>query len=610
MPTARENCSPRAVGNAQKQGALIMTNRVQESKSKATLTVAELAEEKCLPLDFPRDLDVADHPEHGILIPYFDHDGEELFTRERDTPTCEDKKRRFHHPYNVKLRPYGRWKLDDARCAGHVYLCEGESDTWTLWNVGLPALGLPGSDTTGKLEAGDLSGIGKVYVVPDNDEGGATFVRGIEARLGKIDYRGKAWALTIPDDFKDVSELWVSDPDRGRFCVRLADLVGQARSLDCAAAPHPSRNGSAPTPAPTPARGDPPSALAICFADMEELPIEWFWTNWIPRGALTVLDGDPGLGKSTITIDLAARASRGWNMPPDASGEMDGVHLAASGVLLTSAEDDPARTTKKRLRAAGADLAFVHSLDVIRCGSEERPLVLPDDLGRVEDQIVRVGAVLWVLDPLMAFLSSSVDAHRDQDIRRLLYQFKLLAERTRCAVLVVRHLNKLSGGSALKRGGGSIGITGAARSALVVGRDPSNPRVRVLAAAKSNLGPEPRSLIYSLEPEGDVARIGWGTECDLSADDILAQPGQHSREGRAEDCAAALREALESGPQAVGDVEALLKSMGYGDKTKRAAKKIVGVKSDRVGGIGDAGVWMMRLPKVTEREDGEDDIPE
>jgi hypothetical protein len=381
-----------------------------------------------------------------------------------------------------------------------------------------------------------------------------------------------------------LDDAWKEDGPRGY-------LLASSRNGHAAA----SGEGTSSTPG------------TVCFADIEEMPIEWLWEWWIPRGALTVLDGDPGLGKSTITTDLAARVSRGWPMPPDVSGDLDN---GPADVLLTSAEDDPARTTRKRLREAGADLQRVHSLDVICCGAEARPLVLPEDLVHIEAEIRRVQAVLWTLDPMMAFLSGSVDAHRDQDVRRVLYQFRLLAERTGCAVLVVRHLNKLSGGPALYRGGGSIGITGAARSALIVGRDPQDPKRRVLASNKLNLGPTPKSRVYSLEPAGQVARIAWGEECDLTAEDILGQPGQRSGEERAEDCADFLREALVSGPQPVKEIEALLKSLGYGGKVVRAARRAVGVKTFHKGGVGDDGVWMMRLPSVTEHEGEEGEIPD
>jgi hypothetical protein len=246
-------------------------------------------------------------------------------------------------------------------------------------------------------------------------------------------------------------------------------------------------------------------------------PVEWLWRHTIPRGAITMLDGDPGLGKSTITTDVAARVSRGWAMPP--GGGPNGSEPA--GVLLLSAEDDAATTIRPRLEAAGADLGRVHILDAIRHGDDTAPPVLPWDLPVIEDTMTRLGVALLVIDPFLAFLDGDLDAHKDQDVRRCLHRLKEVAERTRAAIMLVRHLNKLTGGAAIYRGGGSIGITGAARSSLVVGRHPDNPSVCVLAGIKSNLGPLRRSITYSHEPAGDVSRIAWGGECDLAADDIL-----------------------------------------------------------------------------------------
>jgi hypothetical protein len=356
-----------------------------------------------------------------------------------------------------------------------------------------------------------------------------------------------------------------------------------------------------------PPSDEPPRPVTVCVADVETQPVEWVWEYWIPKGTSSVLDGDPGLGKSTITADLAARETRGWAMPPYAGG----VELREPRhVLLLSAEDDVARTIRPRLEAAGADLRLVHILNAICCGTEERPPVLPDDLDHIEEVIRDWNVSLVVIDPLMAYLSGDVNSHQDQDIRRVLHRVKILAERTGAAVLVVRHLNKLSGGPALYRGGGSIGIVGAARSALVVGRDPQAPQQRVLASNKLNLGPAPRSLIYSLESAGQVACVAWGGECDLTADEVLGQPGRRASEGKAEDCAEVLREALQGGPQPVKEIESLLKGMGYGDKVKRAARQAVGIKTFHDGGIGGAGVWMMRLLSVTEIEGGEDEIPD
>lgn len=213
----------------------------------------------------------------------------------------------------------------------------------------------------------------------------------------------------------------------------------------------------------------------------------WLWKKYVPLGALTIIDGDPGLGKSTITVDLAARVSKGWRMPPlngatDLAGPAD--------VLILSAEDVPEQTIRPRLDAAGADLDRIHIVDATAVGEQdERPPILPADVDLVEELAQQRGVKLITVDPFMAYLDGELNAHKDQDVRRCLHRLKMLAEKTGAAVLLVRHLNKLNGGPALYRGGGSIGIAGAARSALLVGRNPAASNQLVLAAAKCNLAP-------------------------------------------------------------------------------------------------------------------------
>jgi hypothetical protein len=329
----------------------------------------------------------------------------------------------------------------------------------------------------------------------------------------------------------------------------------------------------------------------VTLASVKPAKVDYVWKPWLPRGTITVLDGDPGLGKSTVSLDLAARASRGWSMPP---GECKVVREPAD-VLLLGAEDDLANTVRPRLDAAGADVSRVHSLEAVQVGEgEERPPVLPWDLALVESMIVERLVELLVVDPFVAFLDAELDAHRDQDVRRCMHRLKQLAERTRVAILLLRHLNKLNAGPALYRGGGSIGITGAGRSALVVGKHPTEPGHRVLAPVKVNQAANPKSLVYTIEPAGDVSRIGWVGECELAADDILGHAGIRQKEG--DRCAEAIREYLGAGTKKVEELEQYLKfGCGFTDNAIRAGRRAAGVKATRVG-FGPDGEWMASLP--------------
>jgi hypothetical protein len=194
-----------------------------------------------------------------------------------------------------------------------------------------------------------------------------------------------------------------------------------------------------------------------------------------------------------------------------------------------SAEDGLADTVRPRLDAAGADVTKVHAIEGVTILDEHgerilRPLTLAD-VASLDEAINRTGARLLVIDVVMAYLPAGTDSHKDQDIRRVLSRLATLADRTSCTVLLLRHLNKASGGDPLYRGGGSIGIVGAARAGLLVAPDPDDPERRVLASVKSNLAPAADSLTYRLVGEGNygVARVQWEGQTAHTARSLLAE---------------------------------------------------------------------------------------
>ena len=229
--------------------------------------------------------------------------------------------------------------------------------------------------------------------------------------------------------------------------------------------------------------------------------LRWLWCGWLPLGKLVVLDGDPNLGKSLLTLDLAARLSRGDKMPDGSRGDIEGPMQ----IVMLTVEDDPEDTIKPRLDAAGADATRILLMPTVReppvrnktpWGRERLPSV--GDIDALRKAIDQTGARLVIIDPLMAFLPG--DAHRDQEVRQALSPLTALAAELGVAVLVVRHLNKSGGSNALYRGGGSIGIIGAARVGAVVAPDPDDPtgERRVLAITKCNLASEPKRVTSSV----------------------------------------------------------------------------------------------------------------
>lgn len=254
--------------------------------------------------------------------------------------------------------------------------------------------------------------------------------------------------------------------------------------------------------------------------------VEWLWPGYLPLGKLSILEGDPGLGKSTLTLDLAARLTVGGALPDGTPG------IEPSNVLLFTAEDAIGDTVRPRLEAAGADLDRVYVMQGIRTSDGQRMIEFPQDVPRLEHAIKHFGARFVIIDPLMAFLGSGIDSHRDQDVRRVLYPLAEMASRTGTAVLLMRHLNKGTG-KVMYRGGGSIGIVGAVRLGMLVAPDPEFLSRQVLAVFKSNLAPIPDALCYRLlndELRG-VARVAWEGPSEHDASDLLDPRNKRDREG-------------------------------------------------------------------------------
>lgn len=339
--------------------------------------------------------------------------------------------------------------------------------------------------------------------------------------------------------------------------------------------------------------------LSKRLSDYEPERVRFLWAGRIPYGKITIIDGDPGDGKSVLTVYIAACVTRGRNFPDDAPCE-------AGGVVMISGEDGLADTIRPRIDAAGGDPAKVLPLAFLPDEQGgERPFSILDDLPILERAIKRVGASLVVIDPLMAFLPEKVSAHKDQDIRRALSPLAALAERTGTAVVVVRHLNKAVGSNPLYRGGGSIGIVGAARSALLVARDPEDEDVRVFAPLKQNLSTPASSLKYSIEtaPNG-AARVEWKGTTPFGAKDLLKpQVGDEEERSALAEARQFLQDELSDGPMYSVQVLKNGRQAGISEPTLRRAKNALKVRSEKEGD----GSWSWRLPDLGEGKTAKDD---
>ena len=299
-------------------------------------------------------------------------------------------------------------------------------------------------------------------------------------------------------------------------------------------------------------KAPPPSDLTlVTVAKAERRLVEWVWFGWLPAGKLIILDGDPDAGKSTMTLDLAARITRGDAMPDGAPGVSQPGH-----VLLLSGEDDLEDTIVWRLLAAGADLDRVHHLQCALDGDgEELPVTLPRDVRIIGEQISRLDVRLVIVDVLDEYLDDRVDSHKNQAVRRALAPVRAVAARTGAAFIMLRHMRKEGSPKALYRGGGSIGIVGVARAGWAVATMPGDDSLRVLAATKLNRAPRPTALSFKMvqHPDYPCAHVDWRGAVQISADHLL-DPGQMrgederaSKMGVIDQCRAAIRALLAEG---------------------------------------------------------------
>jgi hypothetical protein len=338
------------------------------------------------------------------------------------------------------------------------------------------------------------------------------------------------------------------------------------------------------------------------MSDVETVPVKWMWWGRLAIGKITMLDGDPGVGKSTFYAYVAAAATLRRPWPEGDLCETPGA------VVVVTAEDDPADTIRPRLEASGADLTEVRVLDVIEDSGGPRTVVLPRDTELVAGVCAEMGATLLVIDPLSAHLERSVDSHNDASVRSALAPLQEAARRHGFAVLLVRHLNKSGGSKAIYRGMGSIGVIGAARFGLIVAEDPTDPapqgeRRMVLATHKNNVSRWAPSLAFRIvdSPEHGAGVVEWEGPVELRADDLF-EPVKRSSPVQ-DDAESFLAAALSTGPRPTKEVEAEAEGFGVSLTALRRARRSLRVECQRKG-FGAEGAYYLSLP-----EDGDGAAP-
>jgi DNA primase catalytic core len=333
--------------------------------------------------------------------------------------------------------------------------------------------------------------------------------------------------------------------------------------------------------------------LISCIGDVEPEEVGFLWNPYIPIGKLTILDGDPGIGKTWTALKIAATVSKGDPFPDPRDG-ISGERGEPAKVIYLTAEDGLADTLRPRLDAMGADVKNIYAITGQsyidkKTGEEKQTGVTLQDIYILRQAMQQLKPRLVVVDPLQAYLGAGIDLYRANEVRPILSNLAKMAEEYKCAVLLIRHLGKGSKDRAIYRGLGSVDFAAAARSILLAGQDPRNPQDKALIQIKSSLAEMGPSIGYELRD----AKFHWTGISHLTAENVLAPTPREDEIGTLDEAENFLRAALSEGPVEAKEIQKQRKAAGISERTLNRAKKTLNVKSLRIG-----NVWYWASPEV------------
>ena len=320
----------------------------------------------------------------------------------------------------------------------------------------------------------------------------------------------------------------------------------------------------------------------IHMEDVLSKEVEWLWYPYIPYGKITIIEGDPGEGKTTLVLKLAAALSRGLPLPCDDDKEYEPIHI-----IYQTAEDGIEDTIKPRLEKAGADCSMIRVID-----ETDKELSMTDD--RLEQAIIETGARLIILDPIQAYIGATVDMHRANEIRPVLKHLGIIAEKHNCAIILIGHMNKASGSKSTYRGLGSIDIQATARSVLLVARLRDKPNIRIMAHDKSSLAPAGDAIGFEMTEDSGMVCIG---SYDITIDELLS--GNEGRGKKKLDIAENFIKEYFGTNKVIPSNEIMMEAAKRSIKrnTLLSAKKKLGITSDKEKAEDGTIYWTWVMPE-------------
>lgn len=313
------------------------------------------------------------------------------------------------------------------------------------------------------------------------------------------------------------------------------------------------------------------------YSSVKETPVDWLWYPYIPFGKVTLLQGDPGGGKSTLMMNVISAVSNG-TASPDGKKLKKPMH-----VIYQCSEDGTGDTIKPRLIKAGANCDNIAFLD-----EDVAAITLNDE--NLRRAIADFNAKLLVIDPFQAYLGEA-DMTNASSIRKVLRQLGIWAAAYDCAVVLIGHLNKKQGSKDIYRGLGSIDLVAAARSVLQI-EVCDDSETRVLRHVKSSLAPKGRELFFVMDSNVGVQWLDIAAvENPVATHEVVFTDKMNKQEQTAE----MLRSILRNGPVRASDIKLAFNNADVSERTLVLTKKFLGIESFR-----KSGTWYWAMPKTTE----------